>query len=98
MGTANGSTKYFFWLFESKADPTKDPLIMWLSGGPGCSSQLALLAENGPCTVNKQGKAKLNPHSWHTKANMMWVDQPAGVGFSTVFGLVRCFWSSEDVG
>lgn len=78
--------QYFFWLFESKSDPAKDPLIMWLSGGPGCSSQLALLAENGPCSIDKQGKAEINPYSWHNKANVMWVDQPAGVGFSTGFG------------
>jgi len=57
---------------------------MWLSGGPGCSSQLALFAENGPCAVNEDGTdTSLNPHSWHSKANAMWVDQPAGTGFST---------------
>lgn len=74
--------KYFFWLFESKSAPTTDPLIMWLSGGPGCSSQLALLVENGPCTI-KNGKAVPNAYSWHNNANVMWVDQPAAVGFST---------------
>jgi len=81
-GTEN--TEYFFWLFESRGQPESDPLVMWLTGGPGCSSQLALLAENGPCTVNKQGTDTIrNPHSWNTKANVMWVDQPAGTGFST---------------
>jgi len=77
--------KYFFWLFESKSEPTTDPLIMWLSGGPGCSSQLALLVENGPCSI-KNGKAVQNAYSWHQNANVMWLDQPAGVGFSTGFG------------
>lgn len=77
--------KYFFWLFESKSTPTTDPLIMWLSGGPGCSSQLALLVENGPCTI-QNGKTVPNAYSWHNNANVMWVDQPAGVGFSTGFG------------
>lgn len=79
--------KYFFWLFESKSDPSNDPLLMWLSGGPGCSSQLALFAENGPCSVNKDGAGTtLNPYSWNAKANVMWVDQPAGVGFSSGLG------------
>jgi len=78
------NTNYFFWLFESRSNPETDPLVMWLTGGPGCSSQLALLAENGPCTVNKQGTDTIkNPFSWNSKANVMWVDQPAGTGFST---------------
>lgn len=86
---ASPLSNYFFWLFESKSDPANDPLIMWLSGGPGCSSQLALFAENGPCSVNKDGTDTIaNPYSWHTKANVMWVDQPAGTGFSTGTGTV----------
>lgn len=79
-------TEYFFWLFESRSDPTTDPLIMWLSGGPACSSQLSLFAENGPCKVESDGSTTLNPYSWNAQANMLWVDQPAGVGFSTGFG------------
>jgi len=86
---ASPLSKYFFWLFESKSDPASDPLIMWLSGGPGCSSQLALFAENGPCSVNQDGTdTKTNPYSWHNNANVMWVDQPAGTGFSTGAGTV----------
>jgi len=84
---ANTTSKYFFWLFESQNDPSNDPLIVWFSGGPGCSSQLALFAENGPCKVNKEGTdTSTNPYSWHKKANVMWVDQPSGVGFSTGLG------------
>jgi len=87
---ASSLSKYFFWLFESKSDPVNDPLIMWLSGGPGCSSQLALFAENGPCTVNADGTDTIpNPYSWHANANALWVDQPAGTGFSTGAGSVH---------
>jgi len=85
---ANETAKYFFWLFESQGNPSEDPLIMWLSGGPGCSSQLALFAENGPCKVSSDGKSTTtNPYSWHKNANVMWVDQPSGVGFSTSIGV-----------
>jgi len=76
-------TKYFFWMFESRRSPSQDPVVLWLTGGPGCSSQLALLAENGPCTVNKNGSTELNPYSWTSQANVIWVDQPSATGFST---------------
>jgi cathepsin A (carboxypeptidase C) len=81
---AGNSTKYFFWLFESRATPTTDPLVIWLTGGPGCSSQLALLAENGPCSVSADGKSTVpNPKSWNSNANVLWLDQPQSTGFST---------------
>jgi cathepsin A (carboxypeptidase C) len=74
---------YFFWLFESRSAPSTDPLIMWLNGGPGCSSMLGLLTENGPCTVSADGTETINnPYSWTNNANVMWVDQPAFVGYS----------------
>jgi cathepsin A (carboxypeptidase C) len=54
-----------------------------LTGGPGCSSSLALLTENGPCSVNKDGKAtSINQYSWTEAGHVLWLDQPAGVGFS----------------
>lgn len=53
------------------------------TGGPGCSSTLALLTENGPCSVNDAGDGTtINPYSWTEAAHVLWLDQPAGVGFS----------------
>jgi cathepsin A (carboxypeptidase C) len=80
---AGNDTKYFFWLFESRSSPSTDPLVIWLTGGPGCSSTLALLAENGPCTLDGGGKTTPNPHSWNSRANVLWLDQPQSTGFST---------------
>jgi len=74
---------YFYWLFEAKENPKDAPLIMWLTGGPGCSSELALFTENGPCKVNSDGKSTSpNAFSWNRKANILFLDQPAGTGFS----------------
>jgi len=85
--------QYFFWMFESRNDPVNDPTVMWLTGGPGCSSMTGLLFENGPCKVTPDGKSTtLNPYSWTAKANVMWVDQPPGTGFS------KGKWDSNEDG
>ena len=82
-GNDDGDKNYFFWMFESRNDPANDPVVLWLTGGPGCSSTLALLSENGPCSVNADGSGTIsNPSSWNSNATVLWLDQPAGVGFS----------------
>lgn len=75
----------FYWFFESRHDPQTDPLVIWLSGGPGCSSALALFSENGPYHVVRDRRGpgvhlELNPYSWNTNATVVWLDQPAGTG------------------
>lgn len=88
---ADGEDKHlFYWFFEKRApngfyeEKIEDiPLILWLTGGPGCSSTLALLTENGPCSVTEDGSAtQVNPYSWTEAAHVLWLDQPAGVGYS----------------
>ena len=80
---STGAKHLFYWAFESRNDPATDPVILWMTGGPGCSSAVALFGENGPCKVNADGTAtKLNPYSWNRNATLIYVDQPAGTGFS----------------
>ncbi|KAL7551676.1 hypothetical protein ACHAWF_014858 [Thalassiosira exigua] len=90
------STKhYFYWLFERRSTsllPANDtnitvngdtPLIIWLQGGPGCSSLLGLLEEGGPCLLNKDGTStRVNPYSWTEVAHVLYLDQPAMAGYS----------------
>ena len=74
---------FFFWYFESRTSPDKDPLVLWLTGGPGGSSMIGLLSELGPCLINEHGNGTVyNKYGWNKEANMLFVDQPAGVGFS----------------
>ncbi|KAG7389966.1 hypothetical protein PHYPSEUDO_009224 [Phytophthora pseudosyringae] len=79
----NGEDHLFYWFFESRKAPDTDPLVLWMTGGgSGCSSLAALLTENGPCRVNTDATTALNPHSWTSEANVIWLDQPTHVGFS----------------
>ncbi|KAI8196176.1 Carboxypeptidase S1-like protein A [Colletotrichum sp. SAR 10_65] len=73
----------FFWFFEARKAPENAPLAIWLNGGPGASSIMGLLEENGPCFVNEDSKTtRLNPLSWNNEVNLLYIDQPNQVGFS----------------
>lgn len=74
---------YFYWYFHSRDGNPNAPVILWLTGGPGCSSGVALFHENGPCKVNTDHKTtSINPYGWNSNASIVYIDQPAGVGFS----------------
>ncbi|KAJ7223362.1 Alpha/Beta hydrolase protein [Mycena pura] len=72
----------FFYFFESRNDPDTDDVIFWTNGGPGCSSSLGLFMELGPCRISDGNGTKFHRESWNTNANIFFVDQPIGVGFS----------------
>ncbi|KZM20207.1 Carboxypeptidase D [Ascochyta rabiei] len=75
--------KLFFWFFPSTAEQTPEHVTIWLNGGPGCSSLSGFLTENGPFTWEAGTLAPVqNPYAWTNLTNMLWVEQPVGVGYS----------------
>ncbi|KAJ7970427.1 Carboxypeptidase [Quillaja saponaria] len=76
----------FYWLIESPASrgARSRPLVLWLNGGPGCSSLAYGAAEEiGPFRIKPDGKSLyLNPYAWNKLANVLFLESPAGVGFS----------------
>ena len=40
--------EYYYWFVESQNDPSTDPVLLWMQGGPGCSGLLGFWQENGP--------------------------------------------------
>jgi len=72
----------FFWMFESRRSPATDPVIVWMTGGPGCSSELAIFFEQGPYRVATNLNVTINEFAWNSVANIIFVDQPVGTGWS----------------
>ncbi|KAE7995616.1 hypothetical protein FH972_000392 [Carpinus fangiana] len=74
----------FYWFYEATTQPDQKPLVLWLNGGPGCSSVgYGATQEIGPFIVDTNGTGlKYNPYSWNTRANMLFLESPIGVGFS----------------
>lgn len=78
----------FYYFVVSERNPLKDPVVLWLNGGPGCSSFDGFVYEHGPFNF-EEGKPKgnlpilhLNPYSWSKVSNIIYLDSPAGVGLS----------------
>ncbi|KAI5117301.1 hypothetical protein M0805_008565 [Coniferiporia weirii] len=78
----SGSKHFFFYFFESRNDPDNDDVLLWTNGGPGGSSAMGLFLELGPCSIASANSTKYNSYSWNTNANIFFIDQPIGVGFS----------------
>ncbi|KAI3525873.1 hypothetical protein L1887_05002 [Cichorium endivia] len=72
----------FYYFVEAESDSPSKPLVLWLNGGPGCSSVgEGAFVEHGPFKPSR-GELVKNDYSWNKEANMLYLDTPAGVGFS----------------
>lgn len=73
----------FYWFVESQNNPSTDPVLLWLNGGPGASSLLGFFSEHGPFRPQPNGvDLDFYPYSWNKIANIIYLEAPVGVGFS----------------
>jgi len=77
-----GKRALFYYFVEADVDAASKPLVLWLNGGPGCSSLgVGAFSENGPFRPSGQVLVK-NEYSWNKEANVIYLETPAGVGYS----------------
>lgn len=63
-------------------------MVLWINGGPGCSSLTGLFLELGPASIDEDLNLKSNPYSWNSNASVIFLDQPVNTGFSYSGGSV----------
>ncbi|KAF5766713.1 putative peptidase S10, serine carboxypeptidase, alpha/Beta hydrolase [Helianthus annuus] len=94
----NEDVQLFYYFIRSESDPDHDPLMLWITGGPGCSSITGLLYEIGPIqfeAMHYNGSLPtltLTPNSWTKMASIIFLDIPVGTGFS----YARTKWASRS--
>ena len=75
---------YHYVAALSENDYQTDPVMIWFNGGPPCSSLIGMLSENGPYLITEaeEDSFHLNTYRWNKEVTMIWLESPAGVGFS----------------
>ena len=89
-GVGSNRTGLFYWIFPAtEVPPAQAPLVVWLQGGPGASSLLGQFFELGPHRLAEGSdgggggaEPAPNPAAWNGRANLVFIDQPFGTGFS----------------
>lgn len=76
LTVGSSQKRLHYWLVESEGSPSSDPLVLWLNGGPGCSSLDGFIYEHGPFRTNDTDPTKLVrfPHTWASVANMLYLE------------------------
>ncbi|KAB2086163.1 hypothetical protein ES319_A04G010100v1, partial [Gossypium barbadense] len=73
----------FYYFVEAEKDPLTQPLTVWLTGGPGCSSVGDAFGSVGPFFVKKDAHGlQTNLFSWNKVSNLLFIDSPIGSGWS----------------
>ncbi|KAI0268162.1 alpha/beta-hydrolase [Gloeopeniophorella convolvens] len=72
----------YFVLIKARRAADRERIMFWFNGGPGCSSFDGLMMEIGPWRVDGTGGFKTIEGGWEEYTTMVYIDQPAGTGYS----------------
>ncbi len=75
-----GGTNLHYWFVSAEIPDV--PTVLWLNGGPGCSSLDGFIYEHGPFEVTADNTLVEREYRWNKQANMLYIEAPVGVGFS----------------
>jgi vitellogenic carboxypeptidase-like protein len=75
----------FLW---TQFEPENAPLLIWLNGGPGASTMFGLFVENGPFSVDRNGKLEYRSTSWALSHSVLYFDNPVGTGIRAFFFVI----------
>jgi len=91
------NTKIHYWLVESENTPETAPVLFWTNGGPGCSGLIGFMTEQGPFQPNEDGSLRINQYSWNQNANVIFIESPPHVGFSSSDNYVYGDWDTAHI-
>ncbi|KAJ7552000.1 hypothetical protein O6H91_06G037700 [Diphasiastrum complanatum] len=81
----SSKSRLFYVYYEATNASTSledTPLMLWLNGGPGCSSLIGCFYELGPWRVQENCTLQPNPGAWNRRCGILFIDNPLGTGFS----------------
>nr|GMD36509.1 serine carboxypeptidase-like 2 [Ipomoea batatas] len=84
----NEEIQLFYYFIKSDSNPQEDPLILWITGGRTCSALRSIFQQIGPLLVEpveyngSLPRLRPFPYSWTKVASIIFLDLPAGTGFS----------------
>lgn len=82
MDSSPHTKHMFYWMVYADGVPAEQaPTVLWLTGGPGCSSLYAFMTEHGPLHNSGNGTLVQNPYSWNkAPANIVYLEAPVSRG------------------
>lgn len=99
MDIADTTKKIHYLFFEAQENAADAPVLIWFNGGPGCSSMLGFMQENGPFRIESGGtEFHESEFSWNRETNLLYIEQPAGVGFSYCDSVKDCSFDDHKSG